>query len=149
MFQILMCLLLELLFSRILDTYSEMWVKEMVCRQWYCVNFNEILMLDERAAANGLFTLHGNRNGKGTGNGIGTIGDNGTGSIPGPGAVWTVLYKICLYWSLIGFKKRFWCQSFTDWLKRNDMKTSLSICLNRKGSFGHNGDLQTILIRPN
>ena len=35
----------------------------------------------------GTLTLHGNRNETGTGNRTGTIGDNGSGPFPGPGAV--------------------------------------------------------------
>ena len=35
----------------------------------------------------GTFTLHGNRNGTCSWNGTGTIGDNGSGPVPGPGAV--------------------------------------------------------------
>ena len=40
-----------------------------------------------RAGTNGTFTLHGNRNGTGTGNVTGTIGDNVSGPDPSSSAV--------------------------------------------------------------
>ena len=43
---------------------------------------------------NGLFTLHGNRTGMGTGTWTRKIGDNGSGSRPCLGPVWTFLYNI-------------------------------------------------------
>ena len=42
----------------------------------------------------GTFTLHGNGNETGTWKGNGTKGNNGSGHIPGSGAVWTVLHNV-------------------------------------------------------
>ena len=49
---------------------------------------------DQKSYRNGTFTLHGIRTGTGIGNRTGTIGDNGSGSCPCLGPVWTFLYNI-------------------------------------------------------